>query len=153
MPPGMKAAQPKNDSEYLERMSKAIFSSGLNWKMIENKWPNFRSAFAGFAPETVAGIKEKKIRELMKDSGIVRNERKIRATVHNAQAVLAIRKEKGSFKRYLDSFGRDEQALQKDLQTRFQHLGPSSARIFLWGVGYPLTPNEEEKSWIEKQGA
>ena len=145
----MRVAPPRNDSEYFERMSRAIFSAGLNWKMIDNKWPNFRSAFARFLPGTVAKLSERDVHELMKNPGIVRNERKIRATIHNAKTVLAIEKEHGSFKKYLESFGKDEAGLQESLQERFQHLGPSSARMFLWMVGYPLTPNREEKTWME----
>ncbi len=129
-------------------MSKALFSAGLNWKMIDKKWPNFRTAFADFSPGVVAKISESQVRELMKDTGIVRNEKKIRATVRNARTILEIEKEHGSFKKYLNSFGKHEERLQTDLQERFQHLGPSSSRMFLWSVGYPLAPNKEEKEWL-----
>lgn len=84
----------------------------------------------------------------MKDSGIVRNEKKIRATVHNAGEFARVGREFGSFKKYLQSFGKDEQKLQEDLQERFHHLGPSSARMFLWLAGHPPTPNKEEKAWL-----
>jgi DNA-3-methyladenine glycosylase I len=147
----MKVTPPRNDSEYFERMSRALFSAGLNWKMIDDKWPNFRSAFARFSPDAVAKMSEKDVSELMKNTGIVRNDRKIRATIHNAREILAIEKENGSFKEYLGSFAKDELALQKSLQERFQHLGPSSARTFLWMVGYPLTPTKEEKAWTYAQ--
>jgi 3-methyladenine DNA glycosylase Tag len=149
----MDVVPPKNESEYLERMSKAIFSAGLNWKMIDNKWPDFRTAFAGFSPEVVAKFPASKVRELMRDSKIVRNEKKIRATIENAKEILAITKEHGSFKKYIQSFGKDEEKLQGDLRARFGHLGPSSARMFLWSVGYPLTPNKEEKAWMAGQKA
>ena len=148
MPHPMGVTPPKDDSEYLERMSKAIFSAGLNWKMIDNKWPNFQAAFAGFSPGVVAKLPSTKVRELMEDTGIVRNEKKIIATVENARAVLDIEKEYESVRKYLDSFGKHEERLQQDLQKRFQQLGPSSARMFLWSVGYPLTPNKEEKAWM-----
>jgi len=153
MPQGWKVTPPKNDSEYLERMSKAIFSAGLNWTMIENKWPNFRSAFARFSPDIVSKMSASEVGKLMDNPGIVRNEKKIRSTVHNAKVMLAIQKEHGSFKKYLGSFGKDEEEPQKDLQERFQHLGPSSSRMFLWSVGYPLTPNKEEKAWMDREGA
>ena len=84
----------------------------------------------------------------MKSEGIVRNEKKIRATVHNAGQFLKLEKEFGSFPAYLESFGKDEERLQTDLQERFQHVGPSTARIFLWTVDYKLTPNAEEKKWM-----
>lgn len=129
-------------------MTRALFAAGLNWRVIENKWPNFVKAFAGFSPTKVAKMSQKDIGRLMKDRGIVRNERKVRATVHNAGQFLQVGKEFGSFRGYLDSFGRDEERLQTDLQARFRHLGPSSARVFLWLAGYKLTPNSDEKTWM-----
>jgi 3-methyladenine DNA glycosylase Tag len=148
MSPHMHANQPKDDAEYFERMTRALFAAGLNWKMIENKWPEFRRAFAGFSPPKVGKLGEKDVARLMKDAGIVRNEKKIRATVYNATEFEKLGNEFGSFKKYLVSFGKDEARLQKDLQERFHHLGPSSARMFLWSAGHPLTPNREEKAWM-----
>jgi DNA-3-methyladenine glycosylase I len=142
-----KVATPKDDADYFSRMSRAIFTAGLNWNMIEKKWPNFDKAFAGFSPGRVAKLSEKDVKKLMQDHGIVRNERKIRATVHNAGQFLTLEKEFGSFRKYLDSFGGEER-LQEDLQEKFQHLGPSTARMFLWSAGYKLKPNREEKKWI-----
>jgi DNA-3-methyladenine glycosylase I len=147
--PGWDVKPPKNDQEYFDRMSKAIFTAGLNWKMVENKWANFHRAFADFSPEKVAKLTEKDVKALMSDTGIVRNEKKIRATIMNAQSILALEKEFGSVREYLDSFGKKEDALQKDLQERFKHVGPSTARTFLWSVGHPLTPTKEEKAWMK----
>ena len=118
--------------------------------MVEKKWPNFRKAFAAFSPEKVAKMTEKDVKSLMGDAGIVRNERKIRATINNAGEFANLRKEFGSFKGYVASFGRDEERIQKDLQEKFQHVGGSTARTFLWSVGYKLTPNQEEKGWMAK---
>lgn len=149
MAPAWNAAPPKDDSDYFDRLSKAIFTAGLNWKMVENKWPAFRKAFSGFSPTTVAKLTEKDVRALMKDQGIVRNEKKIRATVENARAVLSIQKEFGSVRGYLDSFKGGEARLQSELQERFKHIGPSTARMFLWTVNYPLTQTREEKIWMK----
>ncbi len=150
--PGWKVTPPKDDGDYFDRMSKAIFTAGLNWKMVDSKWENFHRAFAGFSPTKVVKLTERDVRSLMKDTGIVRNEKKIRATIYNAQAILALEKEYGSVKEYLGSFGKKEDALQKDLQARFKHMGPSTARMFLWSVGHPLTPNREERMWMKGHG-
>jgi DNA-3-methyladenine glycosylase I len=150
MPPGWKVSPPKNDAEYFERMSRSLFTAGLNWSMVEKKWPNFRKAFAAFSPEKVSKMTEKDVKKLMGDAGIVRNERKIRATVHNAGEVVKLEKEFGSFKGYVASFGKDEKGLMEDLQKRFKHVGGSTARTFLWSVGYKLTPTSEEKEWLAK---
>jgi len=150
MPPTWKVTPPKDDAEYFERMSRTLFTAGLNWDVVERKWPNFRKAFAGFSPEKVARMTEKDIKFLMGDAGIVRNEKKIRATISNASEFVALKKQYGSFKEYVSSFGKDETKLQEDLQEKFQHVGGSTARMFLWSVGYELTPTKEEKEWMAK---
>src|SRR5207244_13474119 len=57
--PGWKAVPPKDDHGYLDLMSRAIFSAGLNWRMVEKKWPHFRTAFRDFSPEKVARLSER----------------------------------------------------------------------------------------------
>jgi DNA-3-methyladenine glycosylase I len=96
----------------------------------------------------VAKFTNSDVKRLMGDSGIVRNEKKILATIFNAAQFLEVTKEYGSFKQYLDHFGKGQEKVQTDLQERFHHMGPSTARMFLWAVGYPLTPNKEEKEWM-----
>ena len=148
--PNWKVEPPKNDNEYFERMSRAIFQAGLNWKMIENKWKNFRTAFSGFSVVKLANLGEKDVSALMKNVGIVRNEKKIRATIFNAQASLQLSKEFGSFAYYIDSFKGDHERLLEELQSRFHHLGPSSSRTFLMMSGLKLKPTKEELAWHAK---
>lgn len=150
MPHPEKVTTPKDDADYFERMSRALFTAGLNWTVIDKKWPNFRKAFAGFSPEKVAKMTEKDVKSLMGDEGIVRNERKIKATIHNAGEFINVKKEFGSFKGYIASFGKDEKKLQDDLQKKFKHVGGSTARTFLWSSGYKLTPTAEEKKWMSR---
>lgn len=138
----------KTDNEYFERMTRALFQAGLNWKMIDTKWPNFQKAFSNFSIKEVARFDGKYLKKLMADKGIVRNERKIKSTIYNAQQFISLAKEYGSFRNYLDSFRRNHAALQSDLQSRFHHLGESSSRTFLWMSGVKLTPTPEEKLWL-----
>ena len=147
MPSEWEVKEPKNDDEYFERMSRALFQSGLNWKIIENKWPNFQKSFARFSIEKVSRFGEKEAKMLVKDSGIVRNERKIRSVIANAQEFLRVRKEFGSFNNYLQSFGGKHERLVSDLKERFRHLGVSTARMFLYMSGVKLVPTPEEKLW------
>jgi 3-methyladenine DNA glycosylase Tag len=146
--PEWKINKPKSDDEYFERMTRAVFQAGLNWKMIENKWPNFQKAFSHFSIKKVAKYDDDKLAALMKDTGIVRNEGKIRSTIYNASQALQIEKEYGSFREYFESFGKNHAALQEDLQKRFHHLGESSSRTFLWMSGVKLEPTAEEKAWL-----
>ncbi len=143
-------SEPRNDDDYFGRMTKAFFSAGLNWKVIDNKWPNFRKAFANFSIGKVSKFSERNVRRLLKDEGIIRNERKIRSTIFNAQESLKLKKEFGSFRKYVDSFGKDHAKLIDDLKSRFHNLGDSSSRTFLWMSGVKLEPTEEEKQWLAK---
>ena len=79
------------ESELFERITLEAFQSGLSWLTILRKREAFRSAFAGFDPEIVATFDETDIARLMDDAGIIRNRRKIEATIANARATLALR--------------------------------------------------------------
>ena len=143
-----KASPPKDDDGYFESLTIHLFSAGLNWKVVDNKREAFRKAFAKFSPTKVARFSEKDVANLMNDAGIVRNEKKIRSIIYNAAQFQEIAREYGSFKDYLGHFQKREKELLNDLQDRFHHVGASTARMFLWSVGYPLTPNAEERKWM-----
>jgi len=119
----------------------------LNWKVVENKKESFTKAFAGYSPAKVARYTEADVARLMNDTGIVRNEKKIRATIQNAAQFLELKRLYGDFDGYPAHFAGDERRLQADLADRFHHVGPSTARVFLWSVGYPLKPTKEEREW------
>ena len=78
-----------------ERICLEGFQSGLSWATILRKRLAFRAAFADFDPDVVAGFGEADVERLMGDAGIVRNRMKIRATIQNARATLALREEGG----------------------------------------------------------
>ena len=80
------------------------FQAGLSWSTIINKRKNFEKAFDGFIPEIIAEYDEDRIQMLMLDSGIIRNQLKIRATVNNAKQFLRLQKEFGSFDKYIWQF-------------------------------------------------
>lgn len=73
-----------------ERLSLEAFQSGLSWLTILRKREAFREAFAGFDPQAVAGFTTSDVERLMVDAGIVRNRRKIEATIANARALLGM---------------------------------------------------------------
>jgi DNA-3-methyladenine glycosylase I len=78
--------------------------AGLSWLTILRKRENFRRAFAGFDAEKIARFDARKVKQLMDDAGIIRNKLKIAATIGNARAYLAVRKEFGTFDRYVWQF-------------------------------------------------
>ena len=89
------------------------FQAGLSWECILNKRENFRRAYEGFDPHVVAAFGEAKVAELLADAGIVRNRRKVAASIANAQAFLRIQEEFGSFDAYIWGFT-DGEVLRED---------------------------------------
>ena len=85
----------RDERGLFERLSLEAFQSGLSWATILRKRPAFRSAFDDFNPDTVAGYGEADVARLMADPGIVRNRRKIEATVTNARATVRLREDGG----------------------------------------------------------
>lgn len=100
--------------------------AGLSWETILKKRENYRRAFHGFDAAKIARYDAKKIRALMKDSGIVRNRLKIAAAVANARAFLAVQKEFGAFDRYIWGFA-PPKASQHHVQGLVTHTSESDA--------------------------
>lgn len=88
------------------------FQAGLSWSCILHKRDRFRLAFDSFDPEKVSRYDEHKCLELMQDSGIVRNRRKIDAAIVNSCVFLEIQKEKGSFDAYIWGFTKGETVVE-----------------------------------------
>jgi DNA-3-methyladenine glycosylase I len=80
----------RDDTGMFERLSLEAFQSGLSWLTILRKREGFRSAFAGFDIEAVAGYGPDDVARLLADSGIVRNRAKIEAVIGNARAALTL---------------------------------------------------------------
>ncbi|MGH3803492.1 MAG: DNA-3-methyladenine glycosylase I, partial [Pseudonocardiaceae bacterium] len=85
----------RDERELYERISLEAFQAGLSWATILRKRPRFRGAFDDFDPDKVAAYTEGDVQRLMNDAGIVRNRRKIDATIGNARATIALREEGG----------------------------------------------------------
>ena len=83
----------RSEQGIYERLCLEGFQSGLSWLTILRKRDGFRSAFAGFDPEAVAGFRERDVRRLLGDAGLVRHRGKIEAAVANAHATIAVREE------------------------------------------------------------
>ncbi len=80
--------QPVHDEiQLFEKICLEGFQSGLSWLTILRKRENFRAAFAGFDVRKIARFSDVDIARLMQDTGIIRNKRKIEATIQNARAV------------------------------------------------------------------
>ena len=106
------------DQKLFEMLILEGFQAGLSWITILKKREAFREAFDGFDPVVVAGYGPEKLEILMSNPGIVRNRRKIEASVQNAKVFLDIQKEFGSFDRYLWGFTQVKVMLNTDNEVR-----------------------------------
>ena len=85
----------RTEHALFERISLEAFQSGLSWAIILRKRPGFRAAFADFDPDQVAAFDESDVARLLQDVQIVRNRLKVRATITNARATVALRQQGG----------------------------------------------------------
>lgn len=92
------------DRKHFEFLVLESAQAGLNWLTILRKRENYRAAYDNFDPVKVAEYDEEKILELMNNPGIIRNRRKIEASINNAKEFLKIQKEYGSFDNYIWGF-------------------------------------------------
>ncbi len=97
----------KDDGLLFEFLILETFQAGLSWITVLRKRENFRQAFDHFDYKKIASYGEPKIESLLENTGIIRNKLKIRATVTNAQAFMALQKEFGSFSNYIWGFVND----------------------------------------------
>lgn len=128
---------PESLGDYLEVMTRAVFQAGLSWQMIAERWEAFQEAFEHFDVEHVARYTEGDVDRLMREDGILKSSRKIRATIKNAQTLIELDKKHGGFENYLRSFP-SYPALGADLRRKFKFLGEMNVWYFLFRVREPV---------------
>ncbi len=138
--------EPAGLADYLDVITRAVFQSGMSWRVVGAKWDGFREAFAGFEPATVASFTDDDVERLAADTRIIRNRRKIEATITNAQALLALDGAPGGFTGWLRSQD-DFDATVAALRGEFRFLGDVGAYYFLYVVGENVPTHEE---WAAK---
>jgi 3-methyladenine DNA glycosylase Tag len=134
--------EPDGLADYLDVITRAVFQSGMSWRVVEAKWDGFREAFAGFEPAVVAAYGDDDVERLAADTRIIRNRRKIEATITNAETILALDGEPGGFVGWLRShagFGATVAALRGE----FRYIGDLGAYYFLYVVGEDVPSHEE----------
>ena len=134
----------QEDNLLFEVLILEINQAGLSWITILKKADNFRCAYDGFALETVAGYGESERERLLSDVGIIRNRLKVNAAIENAQRILELKPEYGSFKSWLDA----HHPLTKDEWVRlfkqnFKFVGGEIVNEFLMSTGYLPGAHEE----------
>lgn len=115
-----------HDKKLFEFLLLEGFQAGLSWRTILYKRQNFRKAFDNFDFKKIAKYDKRKINSLLKDAGIVRNKLKINSAVSNAKAFIAVRKEFGTFDKYIWKFVNG-----KPVKNKFKSLKELPARTEL----------------------
>lgn len=127
----------QDDNLLFARLILEINQAGLSWETILKKKDNFFAAFDGFEIAKVARYTDKKKEKLMQDAGIIRNRLKIGATIHNAQRILQIQKEYGSFKEWLNKHHpKTKEEWVKLFKQTFRFTGGEIVNEYLMSIGY-----------------
>lgn len=131
-----------DDNELFERLVLEINQAGLSWNTILNKQNNFKKAFHNFNIKKVASYKNSDRKRLLSDPGIIRNRLKIDATIHNANVILDLKKEFGSFKKWLDHHnGSTKDEWVKLFKKTFKFTGGEIVNEFLMSTNYLSNPH------------
>ena len=143
-----------DDNELFERLVLEINQAGLSWITILKKADNFRKAYHGYKIAKVAKYTEADRERLLADAGIIRNRLKVNAAIVNAQKILELQKEHGSFKSWLDV----HHPLTKDEWTKlfkrtFVFTGGEIVNEFLMSTGYLLGAHQKDCPIFKKVAA
>ncbi len=152
-----------DDVRLFEKLCLEGFQSGLSWLTILRKRDNFRAAFHGFDPTTVAGFDEADVARLLADSGIVRHQGKIRSAINNASRACELIAERGSLAAYfwpdasfvdppteLAAKSETSTRIAKDLKRRgWTFVGPTTVYAFMQAMG--LVNDHLEGCWVREE--
>ena len=126
-----------DDNILFGRLIMEINQAGLSWETILNKEDNFKMAYSNFNIKAIASYDEDDRSRLLSDAGIIRNKLKVNAAIHNAQQILLLTQEFGSFKNWLDKkhpLSREEWT--KLFRKTFKFVGGEIVNEFLMSSGY-----------------
>lgn len=127
----------EDDNELFARLMLEANQAGLSWETILKKKDGFMLAYDGFDIGKVARYTELDRQRLMSDARIIRNKLKINAAIYNANAIMAIQKEFGSFKNWLDiNHPLSKDSWVKLFKKHFKFTGGEVTNEFLMSTGY-----------------
>jgi 3-methyladenine DNA glycosylase Tag len=124
------------DHRWLAQMTRSVFQAGFSWKVIEAKWEGFEEAFEGFEPQRWVLMRDQDLSRLIKDTRIVRHEKKILSVVANARLLCELADEHGSA---AAAFARWPSTAYVELleliKKRGSRLGGTSGQYFFRSMG------------------
>lgn len=134
----------RDDNELFGRLLLEINQAGLSWDTVLKKQKNFRKAYSRFSIKKIASYTHREKERLLADAGIVRNRLKIDAAIFNANVILRLQEEHGSFQKWLEKQGvlsREEWTTL--FKKTFRFTGSEIVNEFLVSAGY--LPGAHEK--------
>ncbi|BAP41107.1 DNA-3-methyladenine glycosylase I [Pseudomonas sp. StFLB209] len=124
------------DDRYLSTLALRVFRAGLKHSLVDAKWPAFEQVFFGFDPEKVVLMGADHLERLMQDTRIIRHLGKLKSVPRNAQLVLDIAQEHGSFGNFIAQWPvEDITGLWQYLSKHGSQMGGLSAPRFLRMIG------------------
>jgi DNA-3-methyladenine glycosylase I len=133
-----------NDNELFGRLILEINQAGLSWETILKKQSNFKDAYYNYEIERIANFNETDVDQLLSNAGIIRNKLKINSVIYNAQQVLRIRKEYGTFSTWLDhNHPLSKEEWTKLFRKTFKFVGGEIVNEFLTSSGYLKGAHDE----------
>ena len=122
----------RSDEQYFEMLTRVIFLTGFSAHVVNKRWSAFRTAFDCFALDAVASYDDERFEQLLSiQSGIVRNARKVKATIENAKRCIALRNHYGSLHAFFsDALCLDGEGAVKVFARTFAQMGESAALVF-----------------------
>lgn len=124
-----------DDGKLFEMLLLESFQAGLTWECVLNKREAFRRAFDGFDHLKIRSYDGAKIEELMQNPELIRNRRKINAAITNAAIFEEIRRQYGTFARYLWSFS-DNKVIRENDKTHSELSDRLSADLQKRGMTF-----------------
>src|SRR5690606_15741909 len=154
MPLGGNELRALPDDRYLSQISLRIFRAGLKHSLVDAKWPAFEEAFFGFVPQKVVLMGAEHLERLMGNTRLIRHPGKLASVPRNAQMILDVAAEHGSFGAFLADWpGEDIVGLWRYLARHVNQLGGLSAPRLLRMVGKDsFIPSEDVVAALKAQG-
>jgi DNA-3-methyladenine glycosylase I len=127
----------ESDDELFGRLILEINQAGLSWTLMLRKQEGFRNAYDNFSIERIAAYDETDRERLLQDPGIIRNRLKINAAIVNAQKILELKQEFGSFKGWINAHHpKTKEEWVKLFKKTFKFTGGEIVNEFLMSTGY-----------------
>jgi DNA-3-methyladenine glycosylase I len=151
-----------DDNALFGRLILEINQAGLSWNTILKKQVHFKNAYSQFNIRAVAAYNEADIERLLADKGIIRNKLKVYAAIHNAQVLLMIIEEYGTFDAWLSAHHpKSREEWTKLFKKTFKFVGGEIVNEFLMSIGYLRGAHDQEcavyneivkkkPKWLEK---